>query len=189
MIRKPVEDILTVSDLESLPEDGNRYEVIDGDLYVSTSPSYFHQVSLARLQYRMTHYLEENPIGEVVAGLGVMFDEFNGVIPDLVYFSNERKKSIGGLRLTGAPEIVVEVLSPGDKNEQRDRKVKRRLYSDHGVSEYWILDPDAKTVEVFRAVKTGGLRTRLTLRPGDILTTNLLPGFSCPIEDLFRARL
>src|SRR5919109_4041974 len=86
--------MLTVTDLESMPEDGNRYEVIDGDLYVSPAPSYWHQFCLMRLGYWLTHYLLNNPIGELLPGIGVIFDVFNGVIPDLVYFSMERKKSI-----------------------------------------------------------------------------------------------
>src|SRR4051794_1854784 len=117
--------MLTVSDIESMPDDGNRYEVIDGELFVSTAPSWLHQVALRNLMVALHLYLQANPIGEVAFGVGVIFDQFNGVIPDLVYLSHERLKTVGGDRLSGAPEIVVEVLSPGAKNETRDRKVKR----------------------------------------------------------------
>src|SRR5262245_54961847 len=84
--------LITVSDLESMPDDGNRYEVMDGELFVSTSPSYLHQFALGKLLTAIGNYLETHPIGEVSFGLGVIFNEFSGVIPDLVYFSNERKK-------------------------------------------------------------------------------------------------
>ncbi|MCC6341544.1 MAG: Uma2 family endonuclease [Bryobacterales bacterium] len=184
-MKQRAEIMLTVADLDLMPEDDNRYEVIDGDLHVSTAPSYHHQHCLGELFGRMFMYLREQPLGQVMFGVGVIFDEFNGVIPDLVYFSNERKKRIGGVKLTGAPEIVVEVLSPGQKNEQRDRKVKRRLYSENGVSEYWIMDPEGRTVEIHRASKTGGFRSKVVLHEGDRLTTALLPGFQVEVGTLF----
>src|SRR5207248_7314952 len=115
-------------------------EVIDGELFVSTAPSWFHQYALSELLWEMKSYLKTNPIGEVNFGVGVIFDQFNGVIPDLLYLSNERMKTVGGARLSGAPEIVVEVLAPGAYNEAGDRTVKRQLYHENGVSEYWILD-------------------------------------------------
>ncbi|HUQ90709.1 MAG TPA: Uma2 family endonuclease [Bryobacteraceae bacterium] len=179
------EIMLTVNDLECMPEDGNRYEVIDGDLYVSTSPSYHHQFCLLELVHALKLHLTSNPVGEVMFGLGVIFDDFNGVIPDVIYFSNERKKVIVGQRLTAAPEIVVEALSPGQKNEYRDRKVKRRLYSENGVLEYWILDHETRTVEVHRAAKTGGFKMKTVLRGNAELTTPLLPGFRVEVDKLF----
>ncbi|MBI4907709.1 MAG: Uma2 family endonuclease [Acidobacteria bacterium] len=181
----PRELMLTVSDVESMPEDGNRYEVISGDLHVSTSPSRLHQGLLGRLFHQIQLYLDRNPIGELMIGLGVIFDEFNGVIPDLVYYSNERKKMIASVRLTGAPELMVEIVSPGSKNEQRDRNVKRVLYSENGVSEYWIADPEAKMIEVYRSLRTGGFGERKVLREKDLLTTPLLPGFECEVGLLF----
>jgi Uma2 family endonuclease len=105
--------MVTVSDLESMPDDGNRYEVIDGELFVSTAASFFHQYALTELLFGMKLYLKENPIGLAIFGVGVIFDQFNGVIPDLVYLSSARMKMVGGQRLSGAPEIVVEALSPG----------------------------------------------------------------------------
>ncbi len=177
--------MLTVSDIESMPDDGNRYEVIDGELFVSTAPSWFHQFALAQLLSAMIVYLEKNPIGEVNFGVGVIFDQFNGVIPDLVYLSNERMKTVGGARLSGAPEIVVEALSPGAQNEARDRTVKRRLYHENGVSEYWILDLDAKCLEIHIAGRTGGFQSKIVLHENDVITTALLPGFAFPVAKLF----
>jgi len=177
--------MVTVSDLESMPDDGNRYEVIDGDLFVSTAPSWLHQFALGELYFAMNGYLKRNPIGHVAFGVGVIFDQFNGVIPDLVYLSNERMRTVGGARLSGAPEIVVEVLSPGAKNEARDRVVKQQLYHANGVSEYWILDLDARSVEIHIAGRTGGFQSKLVLHESDVITTALLPGFELPVADLF----
>ena len=180
--------MLTVSDIESLPEDGNRYEVIDGELFVSTSPSWWHQFALRKLTVAFDHYLETNPIGEVAFGVGVIFDQFNGVIPDLVYLSNERVKTVGGERLSGAPEIVVEALSPGARNEARDRTVKRQLYHESGVSEYWILVLGARLVEIHIAGTTGGFQSKIVLHESDMITTSLLPGFAFPVSNLFPRR-
>jgi Uma2 family endonuclease len=177
--------MLTVSDVESMPDDGNRYEVIDGELFVSTAPSWFHQFALRKLMVAFDLYLQRNPIGEVAFGVGVIFDQFNGVIPDLVYLSHERLKTVGGERLSGAPEIVVEALSPGARNEMRDRTVKRHLYHENGVSEYWILDLEAKSVEIHVAGRTGGFQSKIVLHENDVITTALLPGFAFPVANLF----
>jgi Uma2 family endonuclease len=177
--------MLTVSDIASMPDDGNRYEVIDGELFVSTAPSWLHQYALTQLLTEMIIYLRTNPIGQVNFGVGVIFDQFNGVIPDLVYLSNERMKTVGGERLSGAPEIVVEALSPGAQSEARDRTVKRQLYHENGVSEYWILDLDAKSVEIHIAGRTGGFQSKIVLHENDVITTALLPGFEFQAANLF----
>jgi Uma2 family endonuclease len=177
--------MLTVTDIESMPDDGNRYEVIDGELFVSTAPSWLHQYALAQLLAEMTIYLRANPIGQVNFGVGVIFDQFNGVIPDLVYLSNERMRTVGGERLSGAPEIVVEALSPGARNEARDRTVKRKLYHENGVSEYWILDLETKSMEIHIAGRTGGFQSKILLHENDVITSALLPGFEFPVAKLF----
>jgi len=175
----------SVSDLEYMPDDGKTYEVIEGELFVSTSPSRIHQVSLARVFSAMDRYLLQNPIGEVLWGVGVIFDQLNGVIPDLIYYSNERKNVIAHERIEGAPEIIVEALSPGVQNEKRDRIAKFKLYHANGVSEYWILDLEAKSIEIHRAGRTGGFETKIVLHQNDILTSPLLPGFACDVKTLF----
>jgi len=183
---KSTELPLTVSDLEGAPDDGNRYEVIEGDLYVSAAPSFFHQQVLLKLAFAIEMHLRERRTGTVVPGVGVVFDQFNGVIPDLVYLSQERKKHIlEGGRLTAAPEIVVEILSPGATNEKRDRVVKRKLYSTRGVHKYWIIDCEAKSVEVYRKRKEGGLKLAANLHAEDDLTSSVLPEFRLPLSQLF----
>ena len=177
---------LTVSDLESAPDDGNRYEVIEGELYVSAAPSFFHQRVLLKLAVALDVYLRDHPAGVVAPGVGVIFDELNGVIPDLVFLTHETQEQIlRGGRLTAAPEIVVEILSPGAGNEKRDRVLKRHLYSAQGVHEYWIVDADAKTVEVYRQRKDAGLKLAASLHSGDELTSSVLPGFRISLAQLF----
>lgn len=105
------------------------------------------------------------------------------MIPDLVYISFERGREIAtGDLLTGAPELIIEVLSPGAENRRRDEHAKRLLYKKYGVKEYWILDPQQRTVQVFR---TARFKLTATLGTRDVLTTPLLPGFRCPVKEIF----
>jgi Uma2 family endonuclease len=181
-----VEPPLTIADLEATPDDGNRYELIEGELHVSTSPSYLHQTVLMKIADAFLQYLRERPIGEIVPGIGVIFDDFSGVIPDLVFFTKERKgRILGGARLTGAPDIAIEIVSPGASNERRDRTLKRKLYSAHGVGEYWIVDPETCSVELYRKRKQGGLILAANLQIGDELTSTVLEGFHLPVQAIF----
>src|SRR6185369_7026073 len=100
-----IEPLMTVADLDATPDDGNRYELIEGELYVSTAPTIFHQSILTKILVALWTYLRQNPIGKVYPGIGVIFDDFSGVIPDLLFVTNERAKQIvAGGKLTAAPE-------------------------------------------------------------------------------------
>src|SRR5271165_4111 len=87
---------LTIADLEATPDDGNRYELIDGEIFVSSAPSYFHQSVLIRIVKAFILYLDKRPLGEILPGVGVIFDDHNGVIPDLVFLTHERRRKIVG---------------------------------------------------------------------------------------------
>jgi len=174
---------LTNADVETMPDDGNRYELIDGELYVSSAPSFIHQTILLNIGAAFLDYLREHPIGRVAPGVGVIFDDYNGVIPDLVFATHERmKKALVGGRFHGAPEIVIEILSPGASNERRDRHVKRSLYAARGIDEYWIVDPENRSVEVHRRNEAGDLVFETSLRQSDELTSSFLPGFSVRVD-------
>ena len=178
---------MTVQALDGAPDDGNRYEVIEGELYVSTAPGFPHQFVLAKLVIALGKYLESHQLGQVLPGLGIVFDDFNGVIPDLLFVSTERltRLLVGDHHLKASPEIVIEILSSGSSNERRDRIVKRKLYSSRGVSEYWIVDPETRTIEVSRKRKEGGLRPAVVLTAEDDLTTPILPEFRVPVALIF----
>lgn len=176
------------TDLESLPENGNRYEVIDGELYVTTAPHLRHQVTQGQTALVLGKWNEESGLGWVLPGPGVIFTREDAVIPDLVWVSRERLPLI--LRHDGhlhaAPELVVEVLSPGAKNEHRDREAKLKLYSAWGVAEYWLLDPMVRTMLIYRRVQAK-LELAGTLGVTDELTSPLLPGFRVTVGTLFPA--
>src|SRR5205814_650650 len=129
MMAANIEPMLTIADWEALPEDGNRYELIEGELFVSRALSLKHQRIVSNLDYIFRRYLDQHPIGEIIPRPGVILSEFSGVIPDLIFMSNARRAEIDkGDRLAGAPELIIEILSPGPENERRDRQVKRQLY-------------------------------------------------------------
>jgi Uma2 family endonuclease len=180
------QSLLTVADLDLMPEDGNRYEIIEGDLSMSRAPSLLHQLVVHNFDKLIGVYLDENPVGIVAPGPGVIFDEFNGVIPDLIFVSNARRAQVaGGDKVIGAPDLVIEVLSPGPENERRDREVKRRLYAKFGVQEYWIADLANRRIEVY-SLKDGVLELTKTYLGDEEITSRLLPGFRCSVETLFR---
>ena len=177
---------LTNADLEAMPEDGNRYELIDGELYVSAPPTMCHQTILVNVAMGFVDYLKINPIGRITPGVGVIFDDYDGVIPDLVFATHERiRKAVAGGRFHAAPEIVIEILSPGASNEKRDRHIKRSLFALKGDGEYWIVDPENRCVEVHRRNEAGELVFEQTLMQCDELTCAALPGFSVRVDVLF----
>lgn len=148
---KRIFPLLTIADIDEMPDDGNRYELIDGVIFMSRAPTLTHQAIVSSLNFVFRTHLAANPVGKVFPGPGIVFDKFNGVIPDFVYGSNERFDTVtGGIRFVGAPDLVVEILSPGRENEERDRFDKRYLYSKFEVREYWIIDPELRQLEIFR---------------------------------------
>lgn len=175
---------LTIDQLEALPDDNNRYELIDGELLVSKAPGIPHQRPLGRLFYWLSAYLVHNTIGEVIFGPGIVFDDYNGVIPDMVFVSAEREDIITERGLIDAPDLIIEVVSPGEKNSERDRQLKRQLYSRRGVREYWVVDPQLRTIEIYR-LQESVLVLEATLRGSDNLTSPLLPGFFCSVSEVF----
>lgn len=180
-----VEPLLTVADLEALPDDGNRYELFEGELFVSRAPSLSHQRILGNLHAILRAYLDQNPIGEVLLTPGVIFDESNSAIPDVVFLTNEQVNNIGSReRILEAPELAIEIVSPGKENARRDREVKRQVYGKHGVKEYWIADPEKRALEVYR-LERHTLKLVATLVDEEQLTTPILPGFSCRAHEIF----
>ena len=180
-----IEPLLTVADLDACPDDSNRYELIEGELFVSRAPGIPHQRVLNNLQFAFESYVKENPIGIVVPGAGAVFSDYDAVIPDLVFVKTERwSEVVTETRFTGAPDLVLEIMSPGKENRDRDLLVKRQLYAKYGVAEYWIVDAENRLVQVFR-LQTQQLENVATWRNGEEITTPLLPGFQLSVSTIF----
>ena len=176
----------TSADLAVLPDDGKRYEIIDGDLYMSRQPHWHHQQACGRIFTALDTWSRQTGAGEANLAPGVIFAEDDDVAPDVVWISQARRATALGPEghLHAAPELVVEVLSPGGANERRDREAKLKLYSRRGVLEYWIVDWRTQQIEVYQREQLA-LRLVATLYPTDTLISPLLPGFVCQVATLF----
>jgi Uma2 family endonuclease len=147
---------ITWQDVQQLADDGRRHEAIGGDLHVTPPPSVLHQTISGHLYRALYDLLEARGHGRVwTAPIGVEFPETReGVQPDLVFVSESRLSIVGEDGIRGAPDLVVEILSPSTR--PRDRDIKRKLYLARGVAEYWVVDPEAEQVEVWRTGATSG---------------------------------
>lgn len=176
----------TIQDLELLPEDGNRYEIVDGELYVAKQPHLHHQIVCSKIVALLEHWNDQTHMGMAIFTPGVIFTNDNAVVPDVVWISYERLAIAlqADGKLHSSPELVVEVLSPGAENERRDRELKLKLYSRRNAKEYWIVNWQERTLEVYRR-ENAELKLIKTLDESNVLDTPLLPGFSCKVGELF----
>ena len=175
------------ADLEAMPYDEwHRYEIIDGELHVTPPGSIWHQETLGNVVYALMDWCDDTELGWAVSVVGVILAPDNAVIPDVVWVSRERLKP--SLNADGhfkvAPELLAEVLAPGEDNQRRDRELKLALYSRFGVREYWLVDWQQKQVHIYRRAESA-LTLTATLVDGDHLESPLLPGFNVPIISLW----
>jgi Uma2 family endonuclease len=171
---------LTYDDYVSLPEDGKQYEIIDGELYVNPAPNTKHQLVLGNIYVALREFVKSGRLGKVlVAPYDVLLSENDVVQPDLLFVTAAHMTIITSANAHGAPDIAVEIFSPGTK--KRDQTLKLKQYERFGVSEYWMVDPDEESVVVCRRT---GHRFDL-LRVSDAITSPLLPGFSLPLSEVF----
>ena len=176
---------LTYEDYLLIPDDGMRHELIDGEHFVSPAPQMRHQRVLIRLLYEIETFLRQSGLGELfVAPTDVVFTRFDVVEPDLLYISKARAEIVGTANVGGAPDLVIEILSPS--NRRYDEMKKRDLYDRTGVPEYWIVDPEAETVKVFRRDgERFGRPLLLSAHDGDALASPQLPGLAVPLSAIF----
>ena len=172
----------TYDDYARLPDD-RRYEVIDGELYLTPAPTPYHQIVKGRIERLLQDHVEEAKLGMVLdAPCDVVLSQFDVLQPDIFFISTGRLAVIGEKYISDAPDLVVEVLSPGTR--KRDRFIKSKRYARFGVREMWIADPQKKTIEVFVNAE-GGFR-REALHAGDeVLRSPLLPGLEVPLARVF----
>ena len=172
----------TVEDYMRLPE-GERVELIGGELLVSPSPREKHQRVSAEIEIQIGLWAKQSGLGIMYhAPFDVVLSKHDAVQPDILFISRERKEIITDANVQGAPDLIVEILSPG--TEKRDTVAKKALYERHGVREYWIVDPDADTIEVFVARERKFISLRI-FSGADILESPALPGFRISLKDVF----
>jgi Uma2 family endonuclease len=178
----PVDTRLTYDDFCLLPEDGKRREIIEGELFVTPSPQTPHQRAVIRLSARLWQFVDSHKLGEVFgAPFDVVFSEFDVVEPYLLYISNARANVLTNKNVQGAPDLVVEVLS--ESTARVDRSIKLKLYGKFGVQEYWIIDPQGPSAEIYRRGQEG-LDLAAKLTAADALGSPLFPGFHLPLARL-----
>lgn len=175
----------TYEDFILFPNDGKRHELIDGEHYVTPSPNTRHQAIVGNLHWLLRRFLEEHPMGKVfLAPFDVLFSDLDVVEPDLLFIASDRVDILTEANVQGAPDLVVEVISPSSR--KTDEVTKRKLYDRHAVKEYWVVDPELEAVKVYRRKDAGFERVaELTRETRDELSTPLLPGLSLPLDLVF----
>jgi Uma2 family endonuclease len=172
------------SDYLQLPGD-KRYEILEGELYVVPAPNTRHQRISKRILNALIRQIEEKGLGEVFnAPYDVIFSEENVVQPDILFVRKERMTIIGEANLPAAPDLAVEILSPSTR--KKDLAIKRKIYAKFGVQEYWIVDPDANTVEVL-TWKESGYITAGIFAESERLASPLLTELDLPLDKIFAA--
>jgi Uma2 family endonuclease len=178
----------TYEDYQSLPYvEGVRYELLDGELIrLTPAPNEAHQRISLQFAYRLMQFVQENNRGKIyVAPFDVVLGEPGEeevAEPDILFVSKERRRIIREDAVHGAPDLVIEILSPS--TAEKDKTYKRRLYAKHGVKEYWIVDPDEEIVEILTIRRNGYDRTKL-YKKEEVLTSPLLPGLRLALKEIF----
>ncbi len=173
----------TYEDYRNTPED-QRCELLDGDLVMTAAPNIAHQRVSSRLERRLAAFVEEGGLGEIFrAPTDVVLSDTDVVQPDILFASKERADIVTSENVRGAPDLIVEVLSPTTAG--RDWREKRDLYSKHGVREYWLADPQTEIVWVLLP-KEGSLEVAAIYGGGDTLTSPMLEGFTLDLDQIFQ---
>jgi Uma2 family endonuclease len=173
----------TYNDYAALPDDGHRYEIVDGVLYMSPSPNEPHQTTTGRLFRSLSTYIEDAGLGRVYFGpLDIELERGTIVQPDVFIILNTHRERITFSRIVGAPDLAIEVSSPGTVGF--DRYQKRMAYARAGVPEYWIADPWSRTIEVL-SLEAGSYRSLGVFEGKAVLPTKIVPDFLVHVEQFF----
>jgi Uma2 family endonuclease len=181
--------VWTYRDLVALPEDQLRHELIDGEHVVTPSPTTTHQTISLNVVRLLLPHVDRHRSGRLLcAPFDVKLSMFTVLVPDIVYFTAERfARVVNEKHATAAPDLVAEILSPGTR--RRDKGRKRAVYDREGVQEYWIVDPDARSITTLRRPRAGAGLTDVattTATAGGVLESPLFPGLRIPLRDVFR---
>lgn len=180
----PPQGSWTYADYARLPDNGMRYEVLEGALHMSPAPNPRHQLIIGELHGRLFVYLREKPIGRTfLSPIDVRLDETTTVQPDLCFVSQSRQQLVEKSCINGAPDLMIEVLSPSRENY--DRSTKFQAYAKAGVPEYWIVDPEAKAIEV--NVLRGEAYAPVVFSGTNSIRSEVLPDLALIVSEVFPA--
>ncbi len=168
---------------DQLPDDGKRYELLEGGLLASPSPNQKHQRCIWQLMAFLQSAEHAGYGRGYVAPFDVILDDYNVVEPDVLFIRTEHFHIITEAHVEGAPDLVVEVLSPG--TQDRDRGVKAHAYAQFGVEEYWIVDPENQTLTIYR-LTAGHYQESGPYESGATITSPVFPGIPLTVERLFQ---
>jgi len=184
MIVRPHAPPLTVAEYRNLPETGPRYQLIEGDLYMAPAPNRFHQDISRNLQTTLVNYLSAHPIGVLYdAPFDVYLTDIDVFQPDLLIVLNDNRRILTDAGAEGAPDFVVEILSP--KTRQLDLVNKKRVYARMGVKELWIVDPDQEKIGVYRFDQDTSEPVAIVGGQQEI-SSPLWPGLTIRLPEIFR---
>jgi Uma2 family endonuclease len=172
----------TYQDYLRLPED-RRYEIIDGELFLTPAPGTYHQRIEMKLLFLLFGHVKEHDLGEVLpAPCDLVLSQTDVVQPDIFFIAKERREIVGEKYVSAAPDLVVEILS--ESTAKRDRGIKAKMYERFGVPELWIVDPWTKRVEIFRRLE-GKLQPHAVFGFSETLLTPTFPGLEIPLAEVF----
>ena len=178
-----IDEPFTYADYLHLPDNGKRWEIVRGELFMTPAPTTNHQRASRNLERLLDDYVIKHGLGEMFyAPTDVVFSDTDIAQPDLLYISKERGEIITEPNIQGAPDLIVEIKSPSTK--KLDTQLKRRLYARYRVREYWLVDPEDKTVEVF-VLWGRGYRLHGSYRENDVLETPMFPQLKIAIQQIF----
>lgn len=177
-----IKPIFTYADLADTPDDGRRYEIIEGELVVSPSPVEKHQRVVGNVFELFLRARRAGYGRAYVAPFDVIFDDLNAMQPDVIFIGRERQSIIKREGIRGAPDLVVEILS--ESTRHRDVGVKLRAYARFGVTRYWVIDPVAEALQPY-VLTDNGYTAQTLLKSGDELVCPLFPGIVVDVGELF----
>jgi len=175
--------VLTYDDYCELPNDRNRYEILDGELSVTPAPTTKHQTVLGNLHRLLANYVVANQLGPIfIAPTDLILAPTTVVQPDLIFIGNDRRGIVTERAIEGAPTLAVEILSP--TTQRTDRETKAQLYAKYAVPHYWLIDPDQQTLEAY---ELAGDQYKLVAKAqnAEVFTASLFLGLSIPVADLW----
>lgn len=175
--------LLTYDDYCLLPNDRNRYEILDGELSVTPAPRTKHQSISSRLHRILANHVVANQLGDIFAApTDVILAPTTVIQPDLIFISNDRRHIITERAIEGPPSLLIEILSP--TTHRTDRLTKAQLYAKHHVPHYWLVDPDQPTLEAYELV-IDHYDLVASARDAEVFTPSLFPGLSIRLADLW----